>query len=94
MPRFRVAHVTVQGVDLIIVPMDASFAELSSIGRAEALKELQTQATKAELRGAVVPVWDSGQRRMAFVAPDALHPVLRALTLARVLELLNRELSW
>jgi hypothetical protein len=94
MPHFRVAHVKHGGLDLIIVPMNPAFGRLSKAAQVEAMKEIQEQAAKAQLAGAVVPVWESRPGRLAFLAPANWHPFFKALTVGRLLELLNRELSW
>jgi hypothetical protein len=93
MPSFKVAHVRKDGLDLVIVPMSPSFGGKSRVEQKEIVDELQMQAAKAQLAGAVVPVWDSGAGRLAFLAPAAWHPFLKSLTLRSVLKLLNRELS-
>jgi hypothetical protein len=80
--------------DLLIVPMAPSFAEKSRAAQADWINEIQAQADKAGLEGAVVPVWESAPGRMAFVAPAPLHPLLKDLTVKRVLTMLNRDLSW
>jgi hypothetical protein len=94
MPHFRIAHVTHQGLDLLIVPMKPAFARLSAAAQAEALNEIQEQAAKAHLAGTVVPVWESRPGHLAFLAPAEWHPFFNGLTVGRVLDLLNRELSW
>ena len=94
MQRYRVAHIRKDGLDLIIVPMSPSFGGKSLTDQKRIVDELQTQAAKAQLAGAVVPVWDGGGGRLAFLAPAVWHPFIKSLTLRSVLKLLNRELSW
>ena len=94
MPSFKVAHVRKDGLDLIIVHMAASFGGRSRAEQQEIVDELQMKAAKAQLAGAVVPVWDAGGGRLSFLAPDSWHPFLKSMTLRAVLKLVNRELSW
>ena len=93
MPRFDVAHVREQGVDLIIVPLNDAFGHRSKPDQEAVIDELQVRATSAGLAGTVVPVWNSGGR-MAFIAPHAWHPFFKSLSLAAVGQSINRELYW
>ena len=77
MPTFKVAHVREQGVDLIIVPLDAQFGRQTPDQQIRDTGMLQVHANSAGLGGTVVPVWDSGNGRMAFRAPDKWHPFFR-----------------
>jgi hypothetical protein len=94
MPTFKVAHLREQGVDLIIVPVDPSFAGQSREQQDGAIRDLQMSATLAGLKGDLVPVWDGGDGRMGFVAPVPYHPYFRSITLAFVQANLNREIYW
>jgi len=94
MANFRVAHIREQGVDLIIVPLDKSFAGRSRDDQNNLIRDLQMSATLAGLRGDVVPVWDIGDGRMGFVAPVPYHPYFRSINLAVVEANLNREIYW
>ena len=66
MPRFKVAHIREQGIDLIIVPLDAAFGSKTSEDQQEIIAELQLHASGAGLAGTVVPVWNAGGK-------DGLH---------------------
>jgi hypothetical protein len=94
MKSYRVAHVRKDGLDLIIVPMSPSFGGKPRAEQSEIVDGLQMQAAKAQLAGAVVPVWDAGGGRLGFLAPAAWHPFFKSLTLRSVVKLVNRELSW
>ncbi len=94
MKSYRVAHVRKDGLDLIIVHMSPLFGGKPQAEQRGIVDGLQMQAAKARLAGAVVPVWDAGGGRLAFLAPAAWHPFLKSLTLRSVLKLVNRELSW
>lgn len=94
MPRFKVAHIKEQNVDLIIIPLDETFGNKNSQDQHGIIQELQARATAAGLAGTVVPVWDSGGGRMAFIAPPNWHPFFGGLDLAWVATNINREIYW
>lgn len=94
MPHFQIAHVNEQGIDLIIVPLESSFGHQSSQAQQASIAELQARASSAGLQGTVVPVWDSGDGRMAFIAPQRWHPFFETISLQWVAVNLNRELYW
>lgn len=94
MPRFKVAHVKEQGVNLIIVPLDDSFGRKTSSNQNQVVSELQLRANSAGLAGTVVPVWDSGGGRMSFMAPTNWHAFFRGLSLHSVAANINKEISW
>ena len=73
--------------------MAPSFGGKSRAEQRKIVDELQLEAARAQLAGAVVPVWDNNGH-MAFLAPATWHPFLKSMTLRAVLKLVNRELSW
>ena len=94
MPRFKVAHIREQGVDLVIVPLDNSFGNKISSDQSAVIAELQSHATGARLAGTVVPVWDGGGGRMNFIAPPNWHPFFRNLSLQWIAANINKEIYW
>jgi len=94
MPQYKIAHIREQGTDLIIVPLEPRFGNMSSEDQNATITSLQLHASGAGLRGTVVPVWDSGGGRMAFIAPNQWHPFFKSINLAWVGANVNRELSW
>lgn len=94
MPRFKVAHVREQGIDLIIIPLDDDFGRKTQADQNSAIAELQARASSAGLAGRVVPAWDAGGGRMAFIAPPNWHPFFKSINLAFVIANINRELYW
>jgi hypothetical protein len=46
------------------------------------------------LAGVVVPVWDGGLGRVAFIAPTRWHPFFQSIDLNRVSASINKQLSW
>jgi hypothetical protein len=94
MPRFDVAHIREQGIDIIIIPLNSSFRFKSESEQREIISELQLRASSAGLAGTVVPVWDNGGGRMAFIAPENWHPFFRSIDLQFVAANINRQLFW
>ena len=94
MQRFKVAHVREQGVDLIIIPLESSFGQKNSSDQQAIVADLQAHASAAGLAGGVVPVWDAGGGRMAFIAPYQWHPFFGSIGLAWVFANLNKEIFW
>jgi len=94
MPRFKVAHIKQQGVDLIIIPLERSFGNSVGSDQQAIVDELQVHSQAAGLAGTVVPVWDSGGGRMSFLAPTNYHPFFRSISLNYVLSNVNREIYW
>jgi hypothetical protein len=94
MPRFKVAHIREQGVDLIIVPLESKFGNLTQAEQNATIQDLQAHASAANLAGTVVPVWDAGSGRMGFIAPQQWHPFFNGINLIWVSANLTRELYW
>ena len=94
MPRFKVAHIREQGVDLIIVPLESAFGFKGASEQRAAVAELQVRAGAAGLAGTVVPVWDGGGGRMSFMAPQGWHPFFQGLSLPDVGAMINKEIWW
>jgi len=94
MPRFKVAHVREQGINLIIVPLEDSFGWKARSDQQQTLSALQLRANSAGLAGTVVPVWDSGGGRMSFLAPQRWHAFFQGLSLHSVFANLNKEIYW
>lgn len=94
MPTLKVAHLRQQGVDLVIAPLDSDFGHKTRQNQQEIVNEIQVRSRSAGLAGTVVPVWDGGSGRMAFIAPNNWHPFFRSLDLRAVWSNVNREISW
>lgn len=92
--RIQVALVHEQDLDLILVPLDGAFRQRSADDQRQIRAGLQACAMSAGLSGTVVPVWDTGDGRMAFLAPVEAHAFLKAIDLGYVLDHLNSDLSW
>lgn len=93
MPTYDVAHIREQGVDLIIVPLKASFGRKSRSEQAEIQSYLQQCATSAGLAGTIVPVWEGSSGRMAFIAPTNWHAFFKSINMNFVAANINRKLT-
>jgi len=91
---FKIAHIREQGIDLIIVPMNRAFGNLPASDQQTSTAELQAQCLAAKLAGTVVPVWDCGDGKMSFAAPQSWHPFFLSIDLRWVSDRLNRELHF
>jgi hypothetical protein len=94
MPRFKVAHIREQGQDMIIVPLDSTFGGKVIHDQQSIASELEARSRAAGLAGQVVPVWDGGQGRMGFLAPNNWHGFFASINLRWVFANINREIYW
>lgn len=94
MPSLTIAHIREQGVDLIIAPLASDFGLKAPETQQAVIAEIQLRSRGAGLAGTVVPVWDGGGGRMAFIAPRPWHSFFRSIDLGTVHASVNRELSW
>jgi CheY-like chemotaxis protein len=88
----KLAHIRVQGTDLIIVPFEQSFGEKSPQEQQHAFNALRENVDRARLQGELVPVWETRIGGMAFLAPQGLHPYFQSISFDFVRANLNREL--
>jgi hypothetical protein len=94
MPRFELAHISEQGADLLIVPMEDAIRPKGNTEKNAIRNDLQDHAAAAGSTGVVCLVWDAGDGRMAFLAPRNYAELFRSMDLDFVLENLNEELAW
>ncbi len=92
MTRIPIAHIKEQGQNVIIAMLDRSFGYKSRDEQYNITAYLQASARSAGLAGTVVPVWDGGSGRMAFIAPRPWQPFFMGLSLPSVARMINREL--
>lgn len=93
MADFDVAHINQRGVELIIIPLQDAFGQKTQSEQQQTIRALQFGATSAGLRGTVVPVWDDGFGRMAFIAQRNWHPFFQSINLDFVAANINRRLT-
>ena len=92
MPKFDVAYIREQGVDLIIIPLGHSFGIKPASEQQETVSELQLRANNAGLAGTVVPVWKGVGGRMYFIAPPSWFPFFKSISFTVIQRSINKEL--
>ena len=92
MTNFEVAHVRVQGMDVILIVVDSAFGHKSKSEQLEALNGFQLAAHQAGLRGGVAVVWNQGGRVACF-GPRNWHGFLESLTWPWIAANVNRKLT-
>jgi hypothetical protein len=94
MPSYDVALIQEKGDDLIIVPVDSAFGSKTHSEQRRLTSELQKRAGAAGLAGTVVPVWDAGDGRMAFICQVNWLKFFESINLDFVRSSVNRRLEW
>jgi len=92
MEEFKVAHIQEQGQDMVIVLVNSSFGRKADTDQADITAWLQECASCAGLAGVAVPVWDAGQGRMGFRAPNSWHPFFMSVNLGQIAKSVNKTL--
>ena len=77
MAEFDVAHLRVQGVDVVIVFLSQAFDHESEREQDAAAAALQACSEQAGLAGNVVLAWRDALGRFKFRAPPNQHPFFR-----------------
>ena len=93
METFEVAHINRQGQDIIMVLVANAFGSLSRSEQSRISNLLEIASHSAGLKGTVVPVWDGGFGRLAFLAPIPWMTFFKSLTLEDVALNINRTLT-
>jgi hypothetical protein len=94
MPNYAIARIHEDGQDVIIVPLPPSFGHKPEREQNAEIAELQARAVAAGIPGPAVPVWETDDEHMAFIAPEQWHPFFRSIDMHWVTVNLNAELSW
>lgn len=94
MPRFKVAHINRQGVDLIIIPLNGDFERKTSSDQRHIVNQLQDVASSAGLAGRVIPFWPVGRSGCKFIGPSNYRPFLESLSLSTIQRNINKEIHW
>jgi hypothetical protein len=89
---FEVAHINVQGQNVILIVVSPSVGSRSSQDQAALLATLESRAHQAGLAGHVALVWNSGGRVMSY-GPRAWSGYLQSLTWYDVAANVNRSLT-
>lgn len=94
MSSVSVAHLKVQGVDFIFVPLSTGMSALPAVEQSAILNQLRDIARSAGLAGEVVPLWRTPSGGLSFLADNRHQPVLaRSLKLDFIRANLNKRLS-
>ena len=91
--KYPFAHIREQGQDMIIVPLDASFANKSSAAQQAFVATFQKAANQAGLAGHAVAIWSTG-RQIGFVAPPKWHAFFKSPGIWELVHAnINKEIS-
>lgn len=94
MSTIAVAHLRVQGVDFIFVPLATEMSALPAVEQGSILNQLRDICRSASLGGEVVPLWRTPSGGLSFLADNRYQPVLaRSLKLDFIRTNLNKRLS-
>jgi hypothetical protein len=93
MKELEIAHVSIEGVDLIIVKLDLTHARQSFETKKKTRHDLQQKAKAAGLKGTVVTVWDAGGGNMGFLSPPEYSAIFGRINLAYVAQNINTKLA-
>lgn len=77
---------------MIIIPLDPSFGNRSSIEQQETIASLQACAERAGLAGIVVPVWRNGSGHR-FLCPEKWTPFFKTFSWESICRNINKELT-
>lgn len=92
MVSFEIAHINEQGQNIIILPLNRQFDSVPQSEKLKFLSYIQAAARSAGLAGTVVPVWDTGHGRSAFIAPPQWHNYFSSLPLYSIMQMRNKVL--
>lgn len=93
MAKYKIAHVSEQGQQMIIAPLDSSFHSRSQQAKNEFMNAFQMAASSAGLAGSVALIWESGSM-VHFMAPQPWHPFFKSQGIYQmVMSNINKELT-
>jgi len=93
MSSIKVAHLRVQGVDFVFVPLAPGMSRVAPHDQSQLVLELRNVCRSAGLAGDVVPVWQ-GASGTSFMASPAHQPMLaKSLRLDFVRNNLNKNVA-
>lgn len=93
MGSFACAHINERGQDMILVPLDETFAREGDARRRALLDGYAQAAQRAGLKGTVVPLWPDGEK-IGFIAPKPWHDFIAQIDWAFVRCNLNRRVRF
>jgi hypothetical protein len=92
MAELEIAHINEQGEDIILIPLNNTFGYKTRLEQEQTITSLQNFATRAGLKGKVIPVWVDVAKRMHFVAPEFYHAFMFSINYNYVLRNINKKL--
>jgi hypothetical protein len=93
MPTYDVACVREQGIDVIVVVVNAAVGGMKRADQGSAWAQMQVWAIEAGLDGTVVLLWRATTRRLSYFDPHHRHPFLKHLTPAILARMTNTRLT-
>jgi hypothetical protein len=93
MASFDVAHLQIQGVNVVIVFVASQFGNQTQQSQRKFVDALQACSTSAGLAGNVVVVWTDPFGNVQFLAPPKQHPYFRTANYAALYSQRNKTLS-
>ena len=94
MPTYKIAHLTGQGLNVIIFPVNNSFGLRTQQEQDTMIKLFQTKAKAAGLSGNVVPIWDGEGGKISYKAPLNQKAFFDNITHEIINSNLNKSISW
>jgi hypothetical protein len=94
MADIDVAHLRIQGVDVVIAFLDSSFDRKTQGEQNEARTALQLRSRSAGLAGNVVLIWRDSSGGYRFMAPPNQHPFFKTADFGQLYRQINKRLSW
>ena len=93
MADFDVAHLNIQGVNVVIIFLGSDFDHKSQQEQNEVRAALQICSSNAGLAGNVVLVWLDAFGRFKFLAPPNQHPYFKTVDFRQLYAQINKRLS-
>lgn len=94
MDDINVAHLRIQGVDVVIAFLDSSFDRKTQSDQNNTRVALQLHSRSAGLAGNVVLIWRDSSGRCKFIAPPNQHPFFKTADYGQLYSQINKRLSW
>ena len=94
MADIDVAHLRIQGVDVVIAFLDSSFDRKTQSDQNDVRLALQLRSRSAGLAGNVVLMWRESSGGCKFIAPPNQHPFFRTADYGQLYRQINKRLSW
>jgi hypothetical protein len=91
--EFDVAHLRIQGVDVVICFLGSSFDHKSQQEQHQTQAALQMCSGSAGLAGNVVLVWQDSLERFKFLAPPNQHPFFKTADFHQLHRQINKRLT-